>query len=79
MPSLMGPQSQSGVMSFYDAPSNGPKLNPKIMMIIILSFAIIVMVKFSNYVLYLPGAIILPLIVAVWLGERAGSITVKSG
>ncbi|MCL5423624.1 MAG: hypothetical protein M1385_00900 [Candidatus Marsarchaeota archaeon] len=38
-----------------------------------------IMVKFSNYVLYLPGAIILPLIVAVWLGERAGSITVKSG
>ncbi len=44
MPSLMGPQSQSGVMSFYDAPSNGPKLSPKMMMIIILSFAIIVMI-----------------------------------
>ena len=37
------------------------------------------MIKFSNYVLYLPGAIILPLIVSVWLGERVGSITVKSG
>ena len=27
----------------------------------------------ANYILYLPGAIILPLIVSVWVGERVGS------
>ena len=27
----------------------------------------------ANYILYLPGAIILPLVVAVWVGERVGS------
>lgn len=37
------------------------------------------MVKFSNFALYLPGSIILPLIVAIWLGERSSEVTTKVG
>ncbi|MCL4381580.1 preprotein translocase subunit Sec61beta [Candidatus Marsarchaeota archaeon] len=42
MASLYTPQSQAGVMSFYDAPSKGPKLNPKIVLIAIFVFGIII-------------------------------------
>ncbi len=31
-------------MSFYDAPVKGPKLNPKVVLLIILSFAVIIMI-----------------------------------
>jgi hypothetical protein len=31
----------------------------------------------ANYLLYLPGAIVLPLVVAVWVGERVGSVGKK--
>ncbi len=44
MPTLQSPQSQAGVMSFYDAPTNGPKINPKIIMAIIIIFVIVVLV-----------------------------------
>lgn len=30
-------------------------------------------IAISGYILYLPGAVILPLVVAVWLGERVGA------
>lgn len=44
MPSLMGPQSQTGVMSFYDAQTNGPKINPKMVLIAIMAFAIVMII-----------------------------------
>ncbi|MCL4381188.1 MAG: preprotein translocase subunit Sec61beta [Candidatus Marsarchaeota archaeon] len=44
MVELSSPQSQAGVMSFYDAPSKGPKINPKIILIAISLFAIIISV-----------------------------------
>lgn len=40
MGTLYSPQSQAGVMSFYDAPSKGPKLNPKIVLIVVIIFGI---------------------------------------
>jgi preprotein translocase subunit Sec61beta len=40
---LQTPQSQAGVMSFYDAPSKGPKINPKIVLILVVAFAVIVL------------------------------------
>ena len=41
---LRSPQSQAGVMSFYDAQSSGPKINPKIVIIAIVVFAVIVLI-----------------------------------
>jgi preprotein translocase subunit Sec61beta len=40
MGTLYSPQSQAGVMSFYDAPSKGPKLNPKVVLIVVIIFAV---------------------------------------
>ena len=44
MPGLSSPQSQAGVMSFYDAPTKGPKVKPKIVLavIVILVFAVLI-------------------------------------
>jgi preprotein translocase subunit Sec61beta len=42
MASLYSPQSQAGVLSFYDAPAKGPKLNPKIVLIVVVVFALAV-------------------------------------
>ncbi len=43
MATLYSPQSQAGVMSFYDAPTKGPKLNPKLVLIVILAIGIIIL------------------------------------
>ncbi|MEM0107044.1 MAG: preprotein translocase subunit Sec61beta [Candidatus Micrarchaeaceae archaeon] len=43
MATLYSPQSQAGVMSFYDAPTKGPKFNPKIVLIAITIIAILIM------------------------------------
>ena len=42
MVELQSPQSQAGVMSFYDAPSKGPKINHKLILIAISIFAILI-------------------------------------
>ncbi len=44
MAELYTPQSQAGVMSFYDAPSKGPKINAKIILILISLFAIVIII-----------------------------------
>lgn len=44
MASLYSPQSQAGVLSFYDAPSKGPKINPKVVLIAVIVFAIAIIV-----------------------------------
>ncbi len=41
---LQSPQSQAGVMSFYDAQTNGPKINPKIVLVAIMVFAVAIMI-----------------------------------
>jgi preprotein translocase subunit Sec61beta len=44
MAELSTPQSSAGVLSFYDAPEKGPKLNAKLILIAIAVFAIIIMI-----------------------------------
>ncbi len=44
MATLYSPQSQAGVMSFYDAPTKGPKLSPKIVLLTIVAIAILILV-----------------------------------
>ncbi len=38
------PQSQAGVMSFYDAQTSGPKMSPKMILIAIVIFAAVIIV-----------------------------------
>jgi preprotein translocase subunit Sec61beta len=51
MAGLFTPSSSAGVTSFYDAPSKGPKLNPKIILIAIIVFTVVILV--ADHVLYL--------------------------
>lgn len=50
MASLSSPQSQAGVLSFYDAPAKGPKINLKILLVTITAFAVIILI--ANHLLY---------------------------
>ncbi len=43
MATLYSPQSQAGVMSFYDAPTKGPKLNPKLVLIAIFAIGVMIL------------------------------------
>ncbi|MCL4373279.1 MAG: preprotein translocase subunit Sec61beta [Candidatus Marsarchaeota archaeon] len=43
MANLYTPQSQAGVLSFYDAPTNGPKISPKVLLIAIIIFAVVIL------------------------------------
>ena len=47
---LQSPQQSAGVMSFYDAPTKGPKLNPKIILIIVVAFAVVILI--ANHLLF---------------------------
>ncbi|MFI5412624.1 MAG: preprotein translocase subunit Sec61beta [Candidatus Micrarchaeales archaeon] len=44
MPGLYTPQSSAGIQSFYDAPTKGPKIDPRILLAIIVAFTIIILV-----------------------------------
>jgi len=44
MPSLYSPQSGAGVQSFYDAPTKGPKVDPRIILVAIVIFTAIILV-----------------------------------
>jgi len=44
MPGLYTPQSSAGIQSFYDAPTKGPKIDPKIVLAIVIAFTIIILV-----------------------------------
>ena len=44
------PQSSAGILSFYDAQTNGPKLNPKIVLIAVVAFVLVVLV--INHLIY---------------------------
>ncbi len=44
MASLATPQSQAGILSFYDAPERGPRMNVKYVIIGIAIFAIVVLI-----------------------------------
>ncbi|MDE1857068.1 MAG: preprotein translocase subunit Sec61beta [Candidatus Micrarchaeota archaeon] len=51
MPGLGSPQTQAGVLSFYDAQTKGPKMNPKVVLIAVavFSFAVLVIDHFLYY------------------------------
>jgi preprotein translocase subunit Sec61beta len=49
MATLQTPQQSAGILSFYDAPEKGPKLNAKLVVILIVVFALIVLV-FDHFV-----------------------------
>lgn len=44
MPGLYTPQSSAGITSFYDAPSKGPKMDPRIVLAAIIVFTAIILV-----------------------------------
>lgn len=44
MPGLYTPQSSAGITSFYDAPTKGPKINPKMLLIAVIVFTVIILV-----------------------------------
>lgn len=44
MATLYSPQSQAGIMSFYDAPTKGPKISPKAVIVAIMVFAIVIII-----------------------------------
>jgi preprotein translocase subunit Sec61beta len=41
---LSTPQQQAGILSFYDAPEKGPKMNVRLVVAFVVLFSIIVMV-----------------------------------
>ena len=44
MPGLHTPQSSAGVTSFYDAPSKGPKLDPRIIIAAVVIFTVAILI-----------------------------------
>jgi len=44
MPGLYTPQSSAGVTSFYDAPSKGPKLDPRIIISAVVIFTVAILI-----------------------------------
>ncbi|MEM0087023.1 MAG: hypothetical protein QW774_00565 [Candidatus Micrarchaeaceae archaeon] len=42
MASLSTPQQQAGILSFYDAPEKGPRVNVKAVIILVVVFALII-------------------------------------
>ena len=43
MASLRSPQSSAGIINFYDAQTSGPKLNAKVVLIVVIVFAVVVL------------------------------------
>ncbi len=44
MPGLYTPQQQAGVMSFYDAPTKGPKIGPRLLLLSVVVLTVVVMI-----------------------------------
>ncbi len=38
------PQNQAGVLSFYDAPEKGPLMSPKILLVAVFAFVLIIII-----------------------------------
>lgn len=43
MAGISGPQQQAGILSFYDAPEKGPKLNAKLVLVVVIAFTLVVL------------------------------------
>ena len=48
---VASPQQQAGILSFYDAPEKGPRLNAKVILIAISVFVVLIIVldHFSSF------------------------------
>ncbi len=44
MATIGTPQQQAGILSFYDAPSKGPLVSPKLAIALVAVFAVIVLI-----------------------------------
>jgi preprotein translocase subunit Sec61beta len=44
MAGLFSPQTSAGITSFYDAPTKGPKIDPRIFLVIVIAFTLIILV-----------------------------------
>ncbi|MGC8662423.1 MAG: preprotein translocase subunit Sec61beta [Candidatus Micrarchaeia archaeon] len=44
MATLGTPQTQAGILSFYDAPEKGPKISAKLVLILVALIAIIILI-----------------------------------
>jgi preprotein translocase subunit Sec61beta len=44
MATIAGPRSQAGIISFYDAPEKGYLFNPKLFLIAVVVFSVLVIV-----------------------------------
>ncbi|MGC8710678.1 MAG: hypothetical protein ACP5RF_03680 [Candidatus Micrarchaeia archaeon] len=49
MATLGQPQTQAGILSFYDAPEKGPKVNAKFVLLLVALFAIIILI-FDHFI-----------------------------
>ena len=44
MAGLSSPQNQAGIQSFYDAPTKGPKIDPRFILVAVIIFAAAVLI-----------------------------------
>lgn len=44
MPGLYTPQSSAGITSFYDAPTKGPRIDPRILIVVVVVFTIVILI-----------------------------------
>ncbi len=44
MPGLYSPQNQAGVQSFYDAPTKGPKIDPRFILVAVIIFTVAILI-----------------------------------
>ena len=50
MATLGSPQTSAGIQSFYDAQTTGPKIDPRILIVVVVAFTIIILV--ADHFLY---------------------------
>ncbi|MGB9732312.1 MAG: preprotein translocase subunit Sec61beta [Candidatus Micrarchaeia archaeon] len=51
MATLGTPQTQAGILSFYDAPEKGPRVSAKLVLILVAFFAIVVLI-FDHFLMH---------------------------
>lgn len=44
MPGLFSPQTSAGITSFYDAPTKGPRIDPKILVAAVVILTLVILV-----------------------------------
>lgn len=44
MSTISTPQQQAGILSFYDAPEQGPQMNAKVLLVAVIIFAVVILI-----------------------------------